>query len=74
LGFIGLALETLLGTLFAPPGITSLIANIQQIGLNAVPIIMLLTFWWGSYRFLGATVLTFRRGHFYRRFGVFSST
>lgn len=50
LGFIGLALETLLGTLFRPSRwrITSLIANIQQIGLNAVPIIMLLTFWWGQ--------------------------
>nr|CAD0189009.1 Metabolism_regulation [Citrobacter werkmanii] len=39
--------------------ITSLIANIQQIGLNAVPIIMLLTFLVGAViAFLGATVLT----------------
>ena len=61
LGFIGLALETLLGTLFRPSRwrITSLIANIQQIGLNAVPIIMLLTFLVGAViAFLGATVLT----------------
>jgi phospholipid/cholesterol/gamma-HCH transport system permease protein len=60
LGFIGLALETLLGTLFRPRWrITSLIANIQQIGLNAVPIIMLLTFLVGAViAFLGATVLT----------------
>ncbi|MDU2783170.1 MAG: ABC transporter permease [Enterobacter sp.] len=56
-----LALETLLGTLFRPSRwrITSLIANIQQIGLNAVPIIMLLTFLVGAViAFLGATVLT----------------
>ena len=61
MGFIGLALETLLGTLFRPSRwrITSLIANIQQIGLNAVPIIMLLTFLVGAViAFLGATVLT----------------
>ncbi|WP_145579452.1 MlaE family ABC transporter permease [Yersinia vastinensis] len=61
LGFVGLTLETLLGTLFRPSRwrITSLIANIQQIGLNAVPIIMLLTFLVGAViAFLGATVLT----------------
>ncbi|CNK27282.1 ABC transporter permease [Yersinia enterocolitica] len=61
LGFIGLTLEALLGTLFRPARwrMTSLIANIQQIGLNAVPIIMLLTFLVGAViAFLGATVLT----------------
>ncbi|CNI30499.1 MlaE family ABC transporter permease [Yersinia pekkanenii] len=61
LGFIGLTLEALLGTLFRPSRwrMTSLIANIQQIGLNAVPIIMLLTFLVGAViAFLGATVLT----------------
>ncbi|CNJ34840.1 ABC transporter permease [Yersinia rohdei] len=61
LGFVGLTLETLLGTLFRPSRwrVTSLIANVQQIGLNAVPIIMLLTFLVGAViAFLGATVLT----------------
>lgn len=60
-GFIGLTLEALLVSLFRPSSwrITSLIANIQQIGLNAVPIIMLLTFLVGAViAFLGATVLT----------------
>lgn len=61
LGFVGLTLEALLGTVFRPSRwrVTSLIANIQQIGLNAVPIIMLLTFLVGAViAFLGATVLT----------------
>ncbi|WP_145483801.1 MlaE family ABC transporter permease [Yersinia aldovae] len=61
LGFVGLTLEALLGTVFRPARwrVTSLIANIQQIGLNAVPIIMLLTFLVGAViAFLGATVLT----------------
>lgn len=78
LGFIGLALETLLGTLFRPSRwrITSLIANIQQIGLNAVPIIMLLTFWWGQlspFSVQPYSLLSARA--FYRRFGgIFFST
>ncbi|CNH54862.1 MlaE family ABC transporter permease [Yersinia ruckeri] len=61
LGFTGLTLEALFGTVFRPSRwrMTSLIANIQQIGLNAVPIIMLLTFLVGAViAFLGATVLT----------------
>ncbi|ATX62928.1 MlaE family ABC transporter permease [Yersinia hibernica] len=61
LGFVGLTLETLFSTAFRPSRwrMTSLIANIQQIGLNAVPIIMLLTFLVGAViAFLGATVLT----------------
>ncbi|CNH13212.1 ABC transporter permease [Yersinia thracica] len=61
LGFVGLTLEALFGTIFRPSRwrMTSLIANIQQIGLNAVPIIMLLTFLVGAViAFLGATVLT----------------
>ncbi|AYD43354.1 MlaE family ABC transporter permease [Yersinia rochesterensis] len=61
LGFFGLTLEALFSTIFRPSRwrMTSLIANIQQIGLNAVPIIMLLTFLVGAViAFLGATVLT----------------
>ncbi|AVX37369.1 ABC transporter permease [Yersinia massiliensis] len=61
LGFVGLTLEALFSTMFRPSRwrMTSLIANIQQIGLNAVPIIMLLTFLVGAViAFLGATVLT----------------
>ncbi|CFR16189.1 MULTISPECIES: MlaE family ABC transporter permease [Yersinia] len=61
LGFVGLTLEALFRTIFRPSRwrMTSLIANIQQIGLNAVPIIMLLTFLVGAViAFLGATVLT----------------
>ncbi|HHK4126661.1 TPA: MlaE family ABC transporter permease [Yersinia enterocolitica] len=61
LGFVGLTLEALFSTIFRPSRwrMTSLIANIQQIGLNAVPIIMLLTFLVGAViAFLGATVLT----------------
>ncbi|CFR03511.1 MlaE family ABC transporter permease [Yersinia frederiksenii] len=61
LGFVGLTLEALFGTVFRPSRwrVTSLIANVQQIGLNAVPIIMLLTFLVGAViAFLGATVLT----------------
>lgn len=61
LGFVGLTLEALFSTVFRPSRwrMTSLIANIQQIGLNAVPIIMLLTFLVGAViAFLGATVLT----------------
>ncbi len=60
IGFIGLVLESLLRTAAAPwrwrP--TALAAQIEQTGLNAVPIVALLTFLVGSVvAFLGATVL-----------------
>ncbi|KEY60334.1 ABC transporter permease [Serratia sp. DD3] len=61
LGFIGLTLNTLVVSLWRPSRwrITSLVANLQQIGLNAVPIIMLLTFLVGAViAFLGSTVLS----------------
>ncbi|TQI81275.1 phospholipid/cholesterol/gamma-HCH transport system permease protein [Serratia fonticola] len=61
LGFIGLTLQALFGSLLRPSRwrITSLVANLQQIGLNAVPIIMLLTFLVGAViAFLGSTVLS----------------
>jgi phospholipid/cholesterol/gamma-HCH transport system permease protein len=60
LGFIGLTLETLFRGLFRPRRwrVTSLIANIEQTGLDAVPIVVLLTFMVGAVvAFLGATVL-----------------
>ena len=60
IGFIGLTLETLLRTLFRPSRwrMISLVAHIEQTGLNAVPIIALLTFLVGAVvAFLGATVL-----------------
>ena len=46
LGFMGLTLSTLASTLFIPKRwrITALVAQIQQCGLNAVPIVALLTF------------------------------
>lgn len=76
LGFIGLTLEALLSNLLRPSRwrITSLIANIQQIGLNAVPIIILLTFLVGAViAFLGATVLTsFGAGIFTVNLVIFS--
>lgn len=76
LGFIGLTLEGLFRSLLQPSHwrITSLIANIQQIGLNAVPIIMLLTFLVGAViAFLGATILTtFGAGIFTVNLVVFS--
>lgn len=76
LGFIGLTLEGLLRSLLRPSHwrITSLVANIQQIGLNAVPIIMLLTFLVGAViAFLGATILTtFGAGIFTVNLVVFS--
>lgn len=58
--FIGLTLETLLKTLFRPSRwrVTSLVSNIEQIGLNAVPVVVLLTFMVGAViAFLGATIL-----------------
>lgn len=60
LGFMGLTLSTLARTIFIPPRwrITALVAQIQQCGLNAVPIVALLTFLVGAVvAFLGATVL-----------------
>ena len=60
LGFIGLTLQTLLFTLLRPRRwrITSLAAHIEQTGLDAIPIVALLTFLVGAVvAFLGATVL-----------------
>lgn len=60
LGFIGLALESLFLCLLQPRRwrITSLAAHVEQTGLNAIPIIVLLTFMVGAVvAFLGATVL-----------------
>lgn len=76
LGFIGLTLQTLFTNLLRPSRwrITSLVANLQQIGLNAVPIIMLLTFLVGAViAFLGSTVLsTFGASIFTVQLVVFS--
>ena len=76
LGFVGLTLEALAGSLIRPSRwrVTSLVANIQQVGLNAVPIIMLLTFLVGAViAFLGATVLaSFGAGIFTVNLVVFS--
>lgn len=60
LGFIGLTIETLMLSLLHPRRwrITSLVAHIEQTGLNAVPIVALLTFLVGAVvAFLGTTVL-----------------
>ncbi|WP_447893481.1 MlaE family lipid ABC transporter permease subunit [Vreelandella sp. GE22] len=60
LGFVGLVLATLLPVLINPKRwrMTATVAHIQQSGLNAVPIVMLLTFMVGAVvAFLGATVL-----------------
>ncbi|MDX5377007.1 MAG: ABC transporter permease [Halomonas sp.] len=60
IAFIGLTLSTLLVTLVTPWRwrITSLVAHVQQTGLNAIPIVALLTFLVGAVvAFLGATVL-----------------
>ncbi|CAI1010163.1 MlaE family ABC transporter permease [Serratia fonticola] len=76
LGFIGLTLQALFASLLRPTRwrITSLVANLQQIGLNAVPIIMLLTFLVGAViAFLGSTVLsTFGASIFTVQLVVFS--
>ncbi|MBN9475718.1 MAG: MlaE family lipid ABC transporter permease subunit [Burkholderiales bacterium] len=59
-GFIGLTLEGLGRSLLRPRSwrITATVAQIEQIGLNAVPIVALLTFLVGAVvAFLGATVL-----------------
>ena len=61
LGFIGLILETLARTLLRPSRwrVTALVAQMQQTGLNAAPIVALLTFLVGAVvAFLGATVLS----------------
>ena len=60
LGFIGLILETFARSLFHPSRwrVTSLVAQMQATGLNALPIVALLTFLVGCVvAFLGATVL-----------------
>ncbi|MCJ1885249.1 MlaE family lipid ABC transporter permease subunit [Pseudomonas sp. LA21] len=60
LGFIGLTLQTLARTLLRPRRwrLTSLAAHMEQTGLDAVPIVALLTFMVGAVvAFLGATVL-----------------
>jgi phospholipid/cholesterol/gamma-HCH transport system permease protein len=60
LGFMGLTLSSLLITLLRPRRwrLTSLVANLEQCGLNAVPIVALLTFLVGAVvAFLGATIL-----------------
>lgn len=59
-GFVGLVLHSLLAMLFHPSRwrITALVNQIHQTGLNAVPIVSLLTFLVGAVvAFLGATVL-----------------
>lgn len=59
-GFIGLVLQSLVKILFCPSRwrITALVNQIHQTGLNAVPIVALLTFLVGAVvAFLGATVL-----------------
>lgn len=60
LGFIGLILATLARTLAAPSRwrVTSLAFHLEQTGLDAVPIVVLLNFLVGAVvAFLGATVL-----------------
>ena len=60
LGFIGITLEALARGLFHPRRwrVTSLVAHIEQTGLDAVPIVALLTFMVGAVvAFLGSTVL-----------------
>lgn len=59
-GFVGLVLQSLLGILFRPGRwrITAFVNQVHQTGLNAVPIVALLTFLVGAVvAFLGATVL-----------------
>ena len=60
LGFVGLTLSTMLLILLNPRRwrLTSFASHLEQIGLNAVPIIALLTFLVGAVvAFLGATIL-----------------
>ena len=60
LGFIGLTLQTLFTVMLNPRRwrVTSLVSHIEQTGLDAIPIVALLTFLVGAVvAFLGATVL-----------------
>lgn len=60
LGFVGLTLQTLAQTIWRPRRwrVTSLVAHIEQTGLDAVPIVVLLTFMVGAVvAFLGSTIL-----------------
>ncbi|MDG4813795.1 ABC transporter permease, partial [Hydrogenovibrio sp. 3SP14C1] len=60
LGFIGLVLVAFAPLVLRPSRwrITATVAHVQQSGLNAVPIVALLTFMVGAVvAFLGATVL-----------------
>ncbi|MGQ7960529.1 MlaE family ABC transporter permease [Pseudomonas sp. SP16.1] len=60
LGFIGLTLASMLAIALRPARwrLTSLAAHLEQCGLNAVPIVALLTFLVGAVvAFLGATIL-----------------
>ncbi|MBM7455559.1 phospholipid/cholesterol/gamma-HCH transport system permease protein [Oceanisphaera litoralis] len=60
LGFMGLTLSTLAASIARPRSwrLTALVAQMHQCGLNAVPIVALLTFLVGAVvAFLGATVL-----------------
>lgn len=59
-GFMGLVLQTLMGILFRPSRwrMTAWVNQVHQTGLDAVPIVALLTFLVGAVvAFLGATVL-----------------
>jgi phospholipid/cholesterol/gamma-HCH transport system permease protein len=60
LGFIGLTLQTFWRTVWHPRSwrVTSLVAHLEETGLDAVPIVVLLTFMVGAVvAFLGSTVL-----------------
>ena len=60
LGFIGLTLQALFSVILRPRRwrVTALVAQIEQTGLDAIPIVALLTFLVGAVvAFLGATVL-----------------
>lgn len=60
LGFIGLVLASMMSVLVRPRRwrLTALVAHIEQTGLDAVPIVALLTFMVGAVvAFLGATIL-----------------
>ncbi len=60
LGFVGLGMESLVRTLFRPRQwrITSTVHYMEQTGLNALPLVMLLSFLIGAViAYLGATVL-----------------
>ncbi|WP_268798626.1 ABC transporter permease [Pseudomonas huanghezhanensis] len=60
LGFVGLIMQTMALNLFRPKRwrATSVVAHVEQIGLDAAPIVALLTFLVGAVvAFLGATVL-----------------